>query len=263
MRLLILLSLLLALAACDTGTDGTNNAAGSNTIIQWDRSPETVVFRAEVTGGQSDGTFLARNEIPLCTIYGDNRVIWLNELDDFDVQVLWDKVTDQQIQDFVSLLTISRRVFTYDAGADLQLPSDIQPVVEVLYVNVNDREHTADSFSSEPWPFDYFSGIVDFCKQVSRAPVIYEPEGAWLTVQPADYDSSRPMQVWNSEAAGLNFGERAASNESTWLTGPNLKILWNTIRSSSPNVLFTDMDGNAFEVVLEVPGVNPSSPPAP
>lgn len=263
MRLLILLSLLLALAACDTATDATTNAANSNSIIQWDRSPETVVFRAEVTGGQRAGTFLARNEIPLCTIYGDNRVVWLNELDNFDVEVLWDKVTDQQIQDFISLLTISRRFFTYDAGADLQMPSEEQPVVEVITVNVNDRQHVADSFSSEPWPFDYFSGIVDFCKQVSRAPVIFEPEGAWLTVHSAGYDTTRPMLVWNGETTGLDFNEQAASSESMWMTGQNLLILWNMIRSSSPNTLFTDLEGNAFEVVLEVPSVHPTSPPAP
>jgi len=260
MRVMILLSLILMLAACNGG--GTANAVEGG-VITWDRSPETVVFRADVVGGQSGGTFLARNQIPLCTIYGDNRVVWLNELGDFDVEVLWDKVTDQQIIDYISYLTISQRIFTYDAGADLQPPGDDSPVYEVLSINVSGRAFQTDSFSSEDWPLDYFQNIVDTCKQVSRAPVLFDPEGAWLTVRTVDYDSTRPLQVWDGGASGLDFGELAQNSDPTWLTGPNLKVLWNMVRTSSPNVLFTDLDGNAFEVVLEVPGVHPTAPPAP
>lgn len=261
MRVMILLALVLALAACDGGATG--DAAVEGGVITWDRSPETVVFRAEVVGGQRAGMFLARNDIPVCTIYGDNRVVWLNELGDFDVEVLWDKITDQQIVDYVSYLTISQRIFTYDAGADLQPPGADSPVYEVLTINVSGRDHQTDSFSSEAWPLDYFQEIADSCRQVSRAPVLFEPEGAWLTVQAVDYDSTRPLQVWDSEASGLNFAELAGQSDPTWLTGPNLKVLWNLVRTSSPNALFTDLDGNAFEVVLEVPGVHPTARAAP
>jgi len=257
----MLMGLLLILAACNGGDTGNTVTGGG--VITWDRSPETVVFRAEVVGGQSEGTFLARNEIPLCSIYGDNRVVWLNELGDSDVQVLWDKVTDQQIKDLISVLTITRRLFTYDAGADLQPPSGIKPVFEVLAVNVSGRSHQTDSFSSEEWPLGYFEENVNLCKQVSRAPVLFEPDGVWLTVQTVDYDSTRPLQVWDGSTAGLDFNEQAAKNDPTWLTGPNLRIMWDIVRTSSPNTLFIDLESNAFEVVLEVPGIHPASPPAP
>ena len=205
-RVMILLGLLLSLAACDSGATG--EAAVDGGVVTWDHSPETVVFRADVVGGQRTGTFLARNDIPLCTIYGDNRVVWLNELGDFDVQVLWDKLTDQQIIDYVSYLTISQRIFTYDAGADLQPPGENSPVYEMLSIYVSGRKHQTDSFSSEAWPQDYFQNIAETCKEVSRAPVIFEPEGAWLTVKAVDYDSTRPLQVWDSGASGRSSGCR-------------------------------------------------------
>ena len=261
MRVFTLISLLLLLAACDSGAGIGANAVNNNDVIQWERSPETVVFRAQIVGGEE--SFLARNEIPPCTVYGDNRVVWLNELGDYDVQVLWDSVTDQQIRDFISFLTISQRVFTYDAGADLQPPSSITPVMERIEINVNDRQHVTDSFSREEWPGNYFAETVEFCKQISRAPVLFEPTGAWLTVRSVPYDSTRPMLVWDGEAAGLDFNEVAQNTEPTWLTDRNMRVLWNMIRSSSPSTLFTDLVGNAFEVVLEVPGVNPTAPPAP
>ena len=265
----ILLSLMvllagLALAACEGGGDDTSSQSfSSNSIIQWDRSPDTVVFRTEVVGGDQADTFLARNDIPLCTIYGDNRVVWTNDLGDFDTQVLWDKVTDQQIQDFVSYLTVSQQIYNYDAQAAVQPPEQVQPVREVITVNVNGRVHQTDSFSSKEWPPDYFEKIVDFCKQVSQAPVLYEPTGAWLSVQSVPYDSMRPLQVWDSEASGLSLADEAQRTEPTWLTGTNLPVLWHIIRTSSPRLMFSDMDGNAFEVVLEVPGIHPNSPPAP
>ncbi len=263
-RILWLSVVLLILASCNgSGTQTGSSTFADSSVVTWDRDPQTVVFRTEVVGGTDADSPLARNSIPLCTIYGDNRIVWTNDLGDYNVQVLWDQLSDQQIQDFISFLTISQLIFNYDAGRDLQIPGPIQPVVEVITINVNGREHQTDSYSSTPWPPDYFETIADFCTQVSRAPVLYEPTGGWLTVEQVDYDSNRPLQVWNSETTGLDFTEVAASGKPLWLTGPNLRILWNMLRTSSPTTLYIDPDGSAFNVILEVPGVHPSAAPAP
>jgi hypothetical protein len=262
-RLIFLLMVLVAaLTGCEGG-DSNGNSFGGSSVIQWERSPQTVVFRAAVMGGDQGDGFLARNDIPLCTIYGDNRIVWTNELGDFDVQVLWDKVTDAQIQNFISFLTVSQGIFNYDAGYDLLPPGNFEPVREVITVNVNGRIHQTDSFSSVEWPLDFFERIVGFCKEVSRAPVLFEPTGAWLSVRAVEYDSNRPLQVWNSEAAGLDLAQLAQRSEPLWLTGRNLLVLWNILRSASPQILFSDLNGNSFEIVLEVPGVHPTAPPPP
>ncbi len=263
-RTVALLVFSLMLAACEGGgTENGGAAFGGNSIIQWDRSPQTVVFRTEVVGGDYADDFLRRNEIPLCSIYGDNRVVWTNDLGDFDSQVLWDQVTDQEIQDYIGYLTVAQQIFNYDAGGDLLPPSEVQPVRELITINVNGRIHQTDSYSSTEWPLDYFENITNFCKEVSRAPVLYEPTGAWLTLQAIPYDSTRPLQPWNSAASGLNMAEVAQRGEPFWLTGDNLRILWNILRNSSPLTMFSDEDGNAFNLVLEVPGIHPNSPPAP
>jgi hypothetical protein len=163
------------------------------------------------------------------------------------------------VQDFIAFMTISQLVFNYDAGMDLQMPGEIQPVVEVISLNVNDREFKTDSFSSTAWPVDYFQKIVEFCGQVSRSPVLFEPPGAWLTLESVEYDSTRPLQVWNSETTGLNFNEIASGGAPVWVTGPSLRILWNIVRTTPPQTLYIDADGNAFNLVLEVPRVHPTS----
>ncbi len=262
-RVAILILILIALTACDTDGSGNDQSFGDNQLVVWDRNPEHIVFQVDVVGGRFAESFLGRNQIPLCTIYGDNRIVWVNELNDFEVQVLWDQLTDQQIQDFIVFETMTQAVFNYDAQADLQIPGEVSPVVEVISVNVNDREHKTDSFSTESWPVGYFEDQVRFCGQVSRAPVLFEPTGAWLSVQSLEYDSTRPLQVWDSETTGLDFMALAEKGEPEWIEGQNLAILWNIMRQSSPRTLYLDRDASAYEVVLEVPGVHPSAAPAP
>lgn len=255
---MIVLALLLVLAACDSGTG--NEATGFDGVITWDRDPQTVVFRANTFGGNTDSPFLARNDIPLCTIYGDNRIVWTNDLGDFNLQVLWDQLSDQQVQNFISYVTVIERIYTFDARADQQLPSEIAPAYETLSVAVNGRLHSTDSFGE--WEPEYFQRIVNTCKDISDSPVIYEPQGGWLTAQSVEYDSNRPSILWEGEAAGLRFSELASSGEPSWITGSNLVILWNLIHTSSPIIQFVEGE-NAYELVLEVPGVNPTAPAAP
>jgi hypothetical protein len=247
------------LTACGSQSPADATSSGSS-VIQWDRSPQTVVFRADVVGGEDGDAFRARNEVPLCTIYGDNRIVWTNELSNFETQILWDQLSDQQIQDFVSYLTVVQRIYTYDAQADLQPPSTVKPVVETLTVFVNGRNHTTDSFSN--WETDYFQTIVRTCKTVSMTPVLFEPQGAWVSAQVTDYNPNVPGLLWDGNAAGLRLADLASSGERRWITDQNLRILWNIIRTSSPLTLFNE-DEVSYEVALEVPGIHRDAPPAP
>ncbi len=255
--LFLIMAFLLAACGGQTPADG---AASGNSVIQWDRSPQTIVFRADVVGGDTANTLRARNEVPICTIYGDNRIVWTNELSNFETQVLWDQLTDQQVQDFVSYLTIVQRIYTFDAQADLQPPSAVSPVVETLSVFVNGRPHKTDSFAA--WENGYFQSIVTVCKTISTAPVLFEPQGAWVSAQVAEYNPNVPGLLWDGNAAGLKLADLASSGERKWITDQNLRILWNIIRTSSPLTLFNENEAS-YEVALEVPGVNRDAPPAP
>jgi hypothetical protein len=259
MKICLYLLMAFLLTACGSQTPADGVSSGSS-VIQWDRGPQTIVFRADVVGGDTANTFRSRNEVPICTIYGDNRIVWTNELSNFETQVLWDQLTDQQIQDFVSYLTIVQRIYTYDAQADLQPPSAVEPVVETLTVFVNGRVHTTDSFAA--WENDYFQSIIRTCKTISATPVLFEPQGAWVSAQVTEYNSNIPGLLWDGNAAGLRLADLASSGERKWITDQNLRILWNIMRTSSPLTLFNEGEAT-YQVALEVPGVNRDAPPAP
>lgn len=251
--------LLLLLAACGGAGDSGGVPVSQNNPIEWDRSPTTIVFRADVTGGNLD-PFIARSEIPPCTIYGDNHIVWTNELGVNNIQVLEDRLTDQQVRDFVSFLAINQEIYKYNAQADLQIPTDVRPVVESLTLFVNGVNHKTDAFGG--WTSDYYENILLNCRGLSRAPVIYVPAGAWVSALEVPYSSDSLRTPWSASASGLNLSELAASGERRWITGQNVPILWNLFRTSPLNIQFFE-DDTQYNLALEIPNITRESPPPP
>lgn len=263
LRILALTAVLLALSACQNNAAGGDAASVDNNPIQWDRSRSTVVFRAEVTGGNGEGGFAARNNVPACTLYGDNRVVWLNQVGPYETQVLWDQVSDQAVRDFVAVLTINERFYTYEAQADVQVPSSVSPVIETLTLFVNGVTHQSDTYSG--WEGDYYARILAKCQVISAAPVLFEPSAAWVSAEaiPAEGADTSAFNVpWDAAASGLSLSELATSGERRWIADRNVLVLWNLIRNTPSNLRFTEGE-TQYRVALEVPGVTRDAPPAP
>lgn len=261
------LILIFVLSACqiiggDDGGDSGGNAANTTPIlIDWDRSPDAIVFRAEITGGDDSDAFYRRNEVPLCTIYGDNRVVW-NINTEEGTQILFDRLNDRQIQAFVESLTLQFEIYTYEAGIDYELPTSTTPVYEQITLAVNDITHVTDSFSE--WRDNLFQEVVDTCQSVSQSPIVFEPDSGWISVTEVPYDLGAPLVSWDAAGSGLNLAELATSGERLWI-GDNerlLRVLWRLIRTSPPNLQFSQSEG-VYQLALEVPNVHPTAPPAP
>ena len=265
-RIISLMGILLLVSACQAlgGGGGGDNSQSSETnqssggVIQWDKDPLNVVFRADITGGDNQDAFFTKNEIPPCTVYGDGRVVWTST-DTTDI--LFDFLSDQEVVNFVSNLTIQQRFYTYQARRDVQLPENIEPVVETLTLNVNDLVHQSDSYSA--WPPNYFSTILELCQNLSDSPTIFLPEEAWISIEVTEYDSTAPTIYWEPDASGLSIREVANAEDSRmWIEGQNVGIIWNVFRTDPPDTQFNE-DGFDYFVALEIPGVTRDAPPAP
>jgi hypothetical protein len=250
--LLWIVPLLLAACAAAPSQPVTDGAA-----IQWDRSAATVVFRADVTGGAQD-PFAARNDIPPCTLYGDNRVVWTNDLGQYNTQVLEDRLTDDQIRTYVNYLALNEQLYSFKARAEL--PSNPSPVVERLTLFVNGVNHVTDAFSG--WDTQVYLRILDNCRKISMRPVLVVPAAAYLSAQVEDYDPMAISIYWDSAANGLSLAELAVSGERKWLTGQTVTAIWNVLRGSPPSVQFTENE-ITYAVALEVPNLTAQSPAAP
>lgn len=266
-RGVLLLVIMLIAGACSVfGGDTSNNppaTAASNPsnnnqlLISWDKNPLHIIFQADVTGGDNASIFWRANHVPLCTIYGDGRVVW-SASDDSDT--LFDFLSDEQIIDFVSTLTVDERFYTYRTRAETQLPTSSQPVVEQLTLDVNGLKHQSDSFGS--WPPNYFDRLVEKCSGLAKTPRTFQPSEGWLSVQIVGV-SNAPIILWDATAAGLSLKEVAAAvNSTVWLDNALVLPVWTSIRETGFNVQFSE-DGTDYNVVLRVPGVTVNAPAPP
>lgn len=267
-RWFVFLGMTLLISACsalagDTTSDTVqttdqSSTEGDSALVQWDRNALNIVFQADVTGGDQSGVFIEDNRIPLCTIYGDGRIVWLA---DDENQVLFDLLTDQQIADFVTNLTVTERFFTFNAGADTLLPSAEVPYTDILLLQVNDVSHQTDSFGD--WTEDYFPRILEKCTTLGQQPRAFKPSEGWFSVLPTPYNSTVPSLPWDADSAGLSLNTVARMPESSiWLDNNLVLPIWTAIRDNNGLVQFNE-NGEEFLVVLRVPGVTVDAPPPP
>jgi|GEM_PF-610627 len=265
-RWFVLLGLTFIISACSalagdstSNTEQTNNPSSTDNdsaLVQWDRNPLNIVFQADVIGGDQSGLFAENNRVPLCTIYGDGRVVWVT---DDENEVLFDILTDKQIVDFVTDLTVIERFFTYKAGFDTLLPSAEIPYTDVLLLQVNDLSHRLDSFGD--WTENYFNRILEKCKTQGKQPRTFQPSEGWFSVLVTSYNASLPSLPWDAEASGLSLYDIANMPESSiWLENNLVLPIWTAIHDNSGWVQF-NQNGQDFLVVLRVPGVTFNAPP--
>jgi hypothetical protein len=224
-------------------------------LINWERSPLAVVFRAEAA--TSDATaFPSRTEIADCTIYGDNRVVFTAPTG-LGSAVHWQRVSDEAIRLFVEDLTVNYTLYNYSAGVDA-MPADERPTqTDAVMLVVNGQAHRADAFGG--WPDDYYRLVAERCRAVATEPALLIPAAAYVSVEPVVYDENLPRIEWDS-TAGIDLAALGA--ERHWLSGPALQALWNAQRESGAAVQFRQAETD-YRVAVEVPGVTRFSPPPP
>ena len=239
-------------------TDDPSSTDDDSALVQWDRNPLHIVFQADITGGDQAGLFIENNRVPLCTIYGDGRIVWITEDDN---QVLFDLLTDKEVIDFVTDLTITERFFTFKAGFDTILPSAEIPYTDVLLLQVNDVSHRLDSFGD--WTEDYFNRILEKCITLAKQPRKFQPSEGWFSVILTPYNSSIPSLPWDADASSLNLFDLGSLPESSiWLENNLVLPIWTAIQDNSGRIQF-NQDGQEFLVSLRVPGVTFNAPPPP
>lgn len=269
-RLIVgVLAALGVLTACGSNSPAAPTPIGEVTrpelvnLINWDRNPNTIVFRAEAIGGISE--FFARNEVPYCTIYGDNRIVWTWNQGGQSEITAWDIASDEAIRLFVEDITLNDKIYEYSAGVnrviDNTFDTSSQPTIERITLYVNDSVHQTDSFGG--WELDFFQRILNKCRSISKTPIEFQPTGGWLTVQRVGYESDIPAVPWNNEISGVDFSTLANSDRRTWVEGDAARVIWDVLHRFGYDVQFEDEEGTTYVASFEVPGVTRDAPPAP
>jgi hypothetical protein len=228
-------------------------------LIEWNRSPTAVVFRAQKTGGDAVD-FLRLGDIPDCTIYGDNTMVYLLPAPGGGTLVAVDKVTDESIRTFIEDLTLNYQLFNQTAGTVDIATELLPPHYETLFIAINGQQFTFDSLGG--WVSDYYTRVLERCRAISVTPAEFVPEsGAWVTIRSIPYDPNQPAVIWDAIASSVDL-TTMADKDRQWLRGRGSVTLWDVLRAGGRDIQLQQGD-NTYQVAIQVPGITLNAPAAP
>lgn len=258
-RFSVLLVLIALLSACGTAPATPNTPVITGTPptptappFTWNTTPGTILFRADrqLVG---ESPIDAMNRLPVCTLYGDGYMTWVT-----GNQVLEARVNTETIRSYLDFVIREQHFYTVPDYAANQLPPTGKYTLELITLRLNNETRTIRSYSA--WPNNEFIAISERCTRISPEPVLYQPTGAWLTIQPIA-GSQSPRLMW-SASAPLRLGEIAASGKPIWISGGTLGFFWTTLRNARSGIQLIE-DNKAYQIGLQMPGVSRESPPMP
>lgn len=261
----ILLIIGLLVSGCRGGQETPQTDDGDidyyNGAITWSNDPSHIIFQADIVSplivDEEEPAPLSVPIFPLCTIYGDGRVVWTVQADDPLNSVLVGPVDEQRIRVFVNLLVLED-IYNQMQLGDLQVP--IPRNIETLRLNVNDLEHTADLYGG--LTDSYYYEVVERCKNISPRPQIYRPDALWLHVQEQPYDPNMPSILWEAQVTGVDLATIADSGQPSWIEGRVVHLLWAYQLRANHQLQYAQGERN-FVVTLDIPNVTRPFNPAP
>jgi len=253
---LVLASTLLVSACSDATSNGSPTASAPP--IGWDTSPNSILFRLDRTlNGET--TVNAHNRLPLCTLFGNGHLVWVNPTPPNGEQALEAQLDISTVESLLDFLIKQQQFFSIPDYAANELPPNGQYTMESISLNLNSTARTVRSYAH--WPGDEFQTLLDKCGHLSEQPVLYVPTGAWLEVYSVGGPDADPQILWTG-AAPFHLADVAAAGKPVWLTGDLLGTLWRVIHRSLGAVQWIE-NNKAYQVALEVPDISRDAPVAP
>jgi hypothetical protein len=247
---LVMVAVLVGACRPGNGPDSPQQA-GPADVLDWDHAPDTIVFQAMTvgSGGQLTSDY---NRIPFCTLYGDGHVIWVDPYADPE-QVLEDRIAPDTMRDFLRNLINSG---FYDWQASTRPVALEGPLMDRAMLNLYGTVQAVDSQSN--WPPAAFADMTTRCQTLSTAPVLYLPDGAWMSaveVTPRPDAPGIPWETYAEDFPQVDLATLTLDNPQ-WITGDLLRVMWRLARDGRIQLRHNDA---AYGIVLQVPGLHPGA----
>jgi hypothetical protein len=260
-RVMVLGFAAVMIAACNTSTPPAPSTPQTNNaipVLAWNTAPNAVIFRLD-RQIINDTPYSDLNRVPLCTLYGDGRVVWVNPLQPSGEEVLEALIDDVQFRTFLEYLIRDMKFYDIPDYASFELPPTERANVDTITLALSDQVTTKRNYRA--WPLDVYPTLLEKCRTLSDAPVRVEPSAGWVTVYKGPENTGMPFIDWPSTAP-FKMADAVAGNQAMWLTDVPFRMLWQTQRETQGNIVWRE-DGINYQVALQVPLVSRDSPPAP
>lgn len=256
MRRTILRVMLLTVVLSACGAAPTPAPNVPENILTWDKDPNAIIFRID-REWSTDSREDALNRVPLCTIYGNGHIVWVNVVPPNGEEILEAFIDDVTFRGFLDFLIRDLKYYSIPDYAARQQPSPSTPTLETISLILAGTPQTIRSYSA--WENDAYAQMLARCTTLSSTPAQFAPTGGWLSVLAVE-NNGAPSLLWPVRAA-VEL-DKATGAQPVWISGEIVQKIWATQRETRGNVLWVERD-RFYRIVLQVPGISRDSPPAP
>jgi hypothetical protein len=251
---LLSLLLLVVLTACSKDDNTGNTDDSEINRLDWDRSASSILLRVDQIATFESEAYTI-NALPLCTIWGDGRLVMLNYLGSTS-EVLEARLSDEQIREVIENII----GFGFYSWEDDIIPVGTEnPTLESISLNLFDNPKTVERY--DDWPNNGFSQILQSCQGSSPTRATVIPDGGWVSAYVLDsFDNSGSLLDWPRNAP-FTMEDLAGSDEARWVDGAWAHEIWDITRETGTVQILEN--GIAYEIAIEVPDISRTSQPAP
>jgi len=256
----ILLTILgsLLIAACTGTTPAVVTATPSGPqVFTWDHSPTAAVF--QMSRAQTGELYsYALNRLPLCTLFGDGRLVWTTSVPLTGQQVLQVMLNEADTHAFLAYAISDQHFFSVpDYAAHQPTPSGLFSI-DTMTIALVQGTYTTRSYGA--WPKNEYQTLLDKCTHLTDQPTLYQPTGGWLSVEPLTGTTNDSRIVWGADQP---FQLAALSGKPPiWISGDIVQIVWRILRRGVGAVQWQEANA-AYRVNLQVPSLSAGAPPPP
>jgi hypothetical protein len=262
LSMLAFIFLAMAGLACDDQTSNSSSTPQTQLgPLDWNRDPDAVILRVDRRLNSAPLAAIA-SDVPLCTLWGDGRVTWLNEIsgqgrEPNRLEVLEAYLTDEQIRALIENVVF---MGFYSWESNYLIPDFTNPQIESLSLNLFSEARDVSRY--EDWPVDGFERVRQACTQASTTPALFKPRGAWISAYEIPYSPSESYWPWYIQAAGFPLSEVSNGGPPQWVSGDLAALLFEVIVLNTTGGRFLEGE-TAYQVAIQVPNLTRDAPPAP
>jgi len=248
--LLVAAALLLAGLACNT-------LLGPRPAVAWDPDPAAVVLRATFCCGLVPMS-VAQNYVPEVQIWGDGRIVWVNQSNGGAREVLTGTLTPDQMKALLQAY-VDAGFFGWDTNyGDYSITDGATQCVSVALTS---RTHkVCEYYRGAPAKFHE---LYNTAAGGAGAPgAAFVPTQGYVTAYPQTFSqppASDTYLNWPTDSFGLSPADVTGG---AWLEGEALAFAWRVVNDDIWQPLVRDGD-QYYELVVLVPGLSTVTAPTP
>jgi hypothetical protein len=222
--------------------------------IEWDTAPEARIIHASVDGGLVPQNY-ALNALPDAQVWGDGRIVWVEYDTNGARHVLEASLTPDQMETYLSDVANAGFFGWENYYSDTLVQDGSTQCLEVYLTS--ESKSVCEYYKGAPSAFhDLYNEVAAGLGEEGSD---YIPTRGYLTAEVISDLYSQPVALhWPADSLGVSLSDALGG---MWVEGEALELAWRTVNT---NLYAIVQEGDTYyQLIVQVPGVSQSEPPAP